>query len=230
MKNTKVIPPLIIIIIFLIIITGLFYIGKLWFVYPNRATYPIRGIDVSRHQGNIEWNRVAKDDVSFAYIKATEADNFKDKQFSINWMKAQKANINVGAYHFYSLAYPGEIQAINFISTVPTTTKQLPPVVDLEYVGNSKKRPSKIELQSELNKYLEIISNTYNQKPILYTTYEFYEDYLYPEFKDQRIWIRDVISKPNKDINWVIWQYSPRGSVDGINGYVDLNVLKNKSL
>ncbi|EKR19417.1 glycosyl hydrolase family 25 domain protein [Leptospira interrogans serovar Pyrogenes str. 2006006960] len=65
--------------------------GKIWFVYPSTSQYPIRGIDVSNHQGKIDWTLVPKSEISFVYIKATEGRDFKDKSFHLNWKKA-KAN------------------------------------------------------------------------------------------------------------------------------------------
>jgi lysozyme len=138
----------------------------------------------------------------------------------------------VGAYHFYSLAYSGEIQAKNFVETVPVNDTQLQPAIDLEYTSNSKKRPSKNEFQAELKRFIDITTEKFGQKPILYTTYNFYEDYLYPEFSDYPIWIRDIFSKPNTKVisNWHIWQFNPYGKVEGIDGSVDLNVLKQTKL
>ncbi|MES2623235.1 MAG: GH25 family lysozyme [Patescibacteria group bacterium] len=215
----------------LILIIGIFgilvYTRIIWFVYPNRNTYPIRGIDVSRYQGNIDWNKVKNDDVGFVYVKATEADDLVDAQFKTNTENAKQVGIKVGAYHFYSLRYGGEIQAKNFIATVSTFSIDLAPVIDLEYVGNSKLRPGKEDFQKELHVYIDMIKNQYGVEPVLYTTYEFYDDYLYPEFQMQPIWIRDVFSKPNANIkNWVMWQYNPYGKVEGIEGPVDLNVMR----
>jgi lysozyme len=216
-------------IIFVVIATvlSLFYTGRIWFVYPDTATYPVKGIDVSHHQGDIDWNKVAGEGIQFVYIKATEADDFIDKKFKSNWGGAKNEGIKTGSYHFYSLAYPGAVQAKNFISVVPTTTDQLPPAIDLEYVGNSKQRPAKEEFQVELNEFIFQIEKHYGQQPILYTTYDFYDDYLGPEFGQYRIWIRSVYLKPKND-NWYIWQYHPRGRLLGISGPVDLNVLHEK--
>jgi lysozyme len=228
MKKALVISlvSFVIIVLFLLLLNE-----EIWIVNPDRDQYPIRGIDVSHHQGDIDWSLVSKDDVKFAYIKATEADDLTDEKFNINWENAQRNNIRVGAYHFYSLAYPGKVQAENFIRSVPTSTDQLPPAVDLEYIGNSKKRPSKEEFRQDLETYLKTISNYYNKKPILYTTYKFYNDYLSQDFTDYSIWIRDIYSEPkNKIKTWEIWQYNPRGKVKGIDGNVDLDVLNQKSL
>lgn len=215
-----------------IVILCLFVSGKLWLTSPDRNIYLVRGIDVSHHQGDIDWQKVANDDIGFAYIKATEADDWVDSKFLENWNQAKVSGLRVGAYHYYSLAYPGDIQANNFVQTVPLDTTMLAPTVDLEYVGNSKKRSSKEEFQRELNIFINQISKHYNQRPILYTTNEFYYDYLYPEFQNYDIWIRSIYRKPNltKYPNWKIWQYSPYGRVDGIEGNVDLNVLNATNL
>jgi lysozyme len=214
-------------ILFILVIATLFYFRLVWFVYPDRNMYPVRGIDISHHQSTIDWDSVAHDDVSFAFIKASEADDIQDALFNENITKAKQAGIKVGAYHFYSLGVDGEIQAQNYINAVATNSVQLPPVIDLEYGGNSKLRPTKDEFQKELKIYSGLVSNHFGSKPILYTTNEFYNEYLYPEYKDSNIWIRSVFSKPGKDMsNWIFWQYNPRGRIKGIKGAVDLNVFK----
>lgn len=224
-KPLKIISCLLILL--LLIGCVLFYLRLVWFVSPDRTLYPMRGIDVSHHQGSIDWNKVAQDDVAFAFIKATEADDVKDRLFTENTTRAQHAGIKTGAYHFYSLRYGGEIQANNFTGMIGSSSLQLPPVIDLEYVGNTKIRPSKVDFQKELQIFIDTVSEHTGSTPVLYTTYEFYDDYLYPEYKDSPIWIRDVLSKPNSDIkNWIFWQYNPRGRVDGIEGPVDLNVYR----
>lgn len=201
------------------------------FVAPYTKDYPIHGIDVSHHQGTIDWSLVSKDNIQFVYIKATEADDLKDSEFKFNWEESRQNGLQVGAYHFYSLAYDGKAQAENFIGTVPNVSDQLQPVIDLEYVGNSVQRPSPGEFNKNLKEYIEIVSNYYGQQPILYTTYKFYRDYLDTEFADYDIWIRDIYSYPNTDKigAWKIWQYSSLGKIDGIKGFVDLNVFSQKS-
>ncbi len=186
-----------------------------------------RGIDVSAHQGKIDWSLVAKDKIAFAYVKATEADDFKDQKFIENWNNAKKAGIAVGAYHYFSLAYGGEVQANNFIASVPVEAASLPPVVDLEYVGNSNKRPDKAEFQKELKVFLEMIERQYGKRPIIYTTREFSRDYLYPEMTNQPLWIRSLFIPPQKD--WQFWQFSQWGKVDGIDVNVDLDYFNGNS-
>ncbi|TGU69877.1 lysozyme, partial [Mesorhizobium sp. M1C.F.Ca.ET.144.01.1.1] len=117
---------------------------------PDRAEFPIRGIDVSHHQGQIDWQRVAADDVAFAIIKATEGGTHVDTEFATNLREARAAGLAVGAYHFFTFCRPGADQAKNFIAAVPRGEALLPPVVDIEFGGNCPQRPSPQQLNAEL--------------------------------------------------------------------------------
>src|SRR5262245_17581145 len=77
------------------------------------------GIDVSAHQGDIEWTRVAADDIEFVYVKATEGRDFVDARFAANWWDAGAAGLDRGAYHFFTLCTPGTAQAEHFLSIAP---------------------------------------------------------------------------------------------------------------
>ena len=68
--------------------------------YPNAQDYPIHGIDVSKFQGDIDWNAVANSGVKFAWIKATEGGDRLDQHFQANWTGAKAAGVPHGAYHF----------------------------------------------------------------------------------------------------------------------------------
>ena len=132
--------------------------GSAYFYYvnfsPDHARYPIRGIDVSQHQGTIDWQLVAADDVEFAVIKATEGGDHVDKNFAANFAAARKARLAVGAYHFFTFCRPGAEQAANFLATVPRDQPVLPPVVDIEYGGNCATRPTVDELNRQLEAFL----------------------------------------------------------------------------
>lgn len=216
----------------LLIVAGVIYAlldhGIIWFVYPDRAQFPVHGIDVSYHKGEIDWEKVSHDDVSFVFLKATEGDDFKDPLFEQNWDHARAQGLAVGAYHFYSLRFDGAVQAQNFIDTVPIASRSLAPVIDLEYGGNSSQRPTRADFQRELTTYISRVRNHYGKEPILYVTSEFYHDYLAGDFADSPLWVRSLFREPSTDTfpGWQYWQYKNRGHVDGIEGYVDLNVYK----
>ncbi|TGN01824.1 glycoside hydrolase family 25 protein [Leptospira yasudae] len=202
--------------------------GWIWFVSPSPEIYPIRGIDVSNHQGKIDWGAVPKSEISFVFIKATEGGDFVDRSFAFNWKEAKRNGFPVGAYHFFTLCKSGKEQAENFIRTVPKEVDSLPPVVDLEFVGNCKERPPVENVSSEIADFLKVVDSHYGKKTILYLTYEFIDLYIGSNFQDRPVWIRDIFKHPNtfSDIRWILWQYHSRGRVRGIDGPVDLNVLQ----
>jgi len=210
----------------------LLYGGYICLNNPKTEQFPISGIDVSGYQGNIDWDKVKDDGFKFAYIKATEGKDFTDSEFAVNWGNAKKAGIKRGAYHFFTFGSRGIEQAAHFISVVPNEENCLPPVIDVEFGGNSSKISSKEILQKELRDFIYQIEKNYNRKPILYVTHEAYEAYIMGDFEDYSIWIRDVIKFPRiKDNrNWSIWQYNNRGRVNGISEFVDLNVFNGDGL
>lgn len=220
-----------IVITFIAILSGALYIGfsngYIRMNYPSLKKYPVQGIDVSHHQQKIDWAILDKESVQFAFIKATEGGNHKDSMFQENWREAIRHNIPVAAYHFFTFCKEGEEQARNYIHYVPKDSIDLPPVIDLEYGGNCAIENRKEDLISEITKYLEIIEDHYQRKAIIYTTNEFYKNYLTHQFPDNPIWIRDILSEPNlpDGRDWLFWQFTNKGNLKGIDTPVDLNTF-----
>ncbi len=202
-------------------------LGFLQFNHPKTERYPVWGIDVSHHQGVIEWGKIDREKIKFVFIKATEGGDFKDSKFSENWNKARANNFVTGAYHFFTLCRDGETQAKNFIESVPAEESLVPPVIDLEFVGNCSARPSPDKFEAELDRFIQLVETHYKKIPIFYTTYEFIEDYLpHEKFKRYPIWIRDVFGSPNlKSGEWLLWQFADNKRLEGIMGPVDVNVF-----
>ena len=193
---------------------------------PSRAAYPIRGLDVSHHQGRIDWPTVVATGVDFVYMKATEGGDWVDRQFVRNWAETNRLGLRRGAYHFFTLRTPGAKQAAHFVATVPHEVVALPPAVDLEFSGNSKARPTPAQFQRELEVFLDRLEQAYQTQPVVYTTYDFYDAYL-QGLPLERLWVREVLMAPRGVFRnrWTFWQYSARGRVAGISGRVDLNVF-----
>ena len=191
---------------------------------PDRDKYPVRGIDVSHHQGQIDWRRVAADDVAFAVIKATEGGDHVDDAFARNLEEARAAGLAVGAYHFFTFCRPGADQAKNFISVVPQDQPLLPPVVDIEFGGNCPRRPTPERLSAELAAFIVPVEAAFDKPAIVYLTDEAAEAYA-GRIAARPLWLRSLLLEPDRD-DWVYWQYHNRGRIDGINGDVDLNVLQ----
>lgn len=198
---------------------------------PSEKAYPVRGVDVSHYQGEIDWRMLAGQNVDFAFIKATEGSSFTDGRFSYNYAEAQAAGIAAGAYHFFSFDSSGAAQAAHFIETVRPCAGMLPPVIDLEFYGAYADAPiEKSAVAAELDAMLSALTEHYGLRPILYATEEAYGTYLADGYAEYDIWIRDVIAKPRLADGraWTFWQYTNRGRLDGYAGeeeFIDLNVF-----
>lgn len=212
-----------IILCVLLIIGVLEYKGIIWHNDLFSMHYEVKGLDVSHHQGRIDWETVQKEnEFQFVFMKATEGHDFIDHQFQTNWKEARKNGMLTGAYHFFSMRSSGKKQAENFIQTVPKEPDSLPPVIDLEIHLNHDKE----DVRRQLKEMATEMEKHYGKKPILYVTYDTYHTYVEGFFKDYDLWIRDVVKFPTLgDRPWIFWQYSNRGRVDGIDTYVDINVF-----
>lgn len=195
---------------------------------PDPAEFPLRGIDVSHHQGSIDWEEVAAAGIRFAYVKATEGRDFRDPRFETNWRAAAAAGIPRGAYHFFTFCSPGREQAEHFLRSVPPTPGALTPVADVEFVGNCKSYGSLERVRSELRVFLDAVAQRWGTPPILYVTPDSHERVAAGRFGDHPVWIRSVLDTPAADAygGWLIWQFSETGRVPGIRSNVDLNVLR----
>lgn len=202
--------------------------GYLGILKPDKTKYPLTGIDVSHHQNKIEWYKV-KDEISFVFVKATEGSDFIDNKFKSNVDSIKKYKIIYSAYHFFTFCSSGKNQAINFIHNFSVDSNSLSPVIDLEFLGkcNTTKSDS-FDVKKEIKDFLDTIQKHYNKTPIIYTTYEFYNQYLINDFREYHYWIRDLFKEPSLPDNkeFILWQYSNCGKINGIDGNVDMNVFK----
>lgn len=194
--------------------------------------YTIHGIDVSNYQNVVYWPLVKamhEDTVAlgFAFIKATEGLNDIDRSFSKNWIATKQEGITHGAYHFFLATKSGSKQANNFIKQVKLSAGDLPPVVDVEHLyGVSAKN-----MRARLKECLATLEIHYRVKPIIYTYVSFYNSYLGNEFNNYPLWVAHYLEpdKPKIARDWIFWQHSERGSVNGITRFVDFNVFNGDS-
>ncbi len=195
------------------------------------AHHPVHGIDVSRYQGDINWRKVRQSGVAFAFIKATEGGDHSDPMFRANWRDAARAGVPRGAYHFYYLCRPAAEQAQWFIANVPRSRGALPPVLDIEWNHQSRTcrtRPDPAHLRAEIRTFQRIVGAHYGQRPVIYTTVDFWRDNGLSNLSGEEFWLRSVAGHP-RDIysgqRWSFWQYTGTGIVPGIKGKADLNAF-----
>jgi lysozyme len=201
-----------------------------WESRPPRA-YTVHGIDVSRWQGNIDWPAARAHGVSFAWLKATEGGDVLDPAFHSNWAGAARAAIPRGAYHFYYFCRPAAEQARWFIRHVPRSAGALPPVLDMEWNHKSRTcphRPDAAHIRREAALFLAALQQHYGQRPLLYTTVDFYHDNQLWRLPGTEFWLRSTAAHPSDSFpgrHWTFWQYSGTGLVPGISGKTDLNAF-----
>jgi len=202
--------------------------GEIRFCTPLEKKYPVRGIDISHHQEAINWQALKEEEISYVFCKATEGLTFRDKMFQENRLKATGIGIDVGAYHFFLNTVPGVDQAMNFISVVPKTVP-LPPVLDIEHgYFNRRKGKSKAQIQAEILDFLQTVTDHYGKKPIIYADPFIYYyllrdiEFEYSFWLDGKFW-RPILAP---GIKWTFWQFTNKGKLKGVNGFVDLNVFR----
>lgn len=180
------------------------------------------GIDLSHHNGSIDWPRLSTSGKSFVYLKATEGRGHVDRNFQENWREALRHGWQTGAYHFYLLCQDGPAQAANFIRQVEVRAGSLPPAVDLEHAHNCAPRGSRAETLEELRAFLAELEAEYGAAVVIYTTPAFHAEWLEGEgFERHPLWVRSLAGPP--DLPYAIWQYSMQGRLPGVSGPVDLN-------
>jgi lysozyme len=193
--------------------------------------YPVHGIDLSRFQTRIDWTQARAAGVNFAFIKATEGGDQVDPMFDSHWAGAAQAGVVRGAYHFFYHCRPAIEQARWFMRHVPRTAGALPPVLDMEWTPTSptcRTRRDGATIRAEAEVFLEAAARHYGQRPILYTTVDFFEDNELWRLDGVEFWLRSTAAHPRDSYEgqrWTFWQYTGTGLVPGIAGKVDINVF-----
>jgi lysozyme len=201
-----------------------------WFVWmpgyrPGLEKGEHVGVDVSAHQGAIDWRRVATDGIEFAYVKATEGADHADARFVRNWTRARRAGLRLGAYHFFTLCRSGVDQAENFLGRVPDDPDALAPALDLELAGNCSQRPSRTTLRRDLDAFVARVESATGRRVVLYVGDDFEHRYHLTATFDRPVWTRNLLRRPG-DERWQVWQANDRGQVEGINADVDIDVMR----
>lgn len=196
---------------------------------------PLTGIDVSHYQSNINWPEVATNPVGFAMMKATQGTGFVDPMFQANWKEANAAGIRTGAYHYFmpekSFLDQAQLLLDQLAAVRYDPAKDLPPAIDCEVTDGVSNAALTFALASLVN----ILQRQLGVKPMIYTSPGFWNGIGNPDFSECPLWIAEYTnaSEPAVPSTWsgyAIWQYSQSGSVNGIEGPVDLNRLGNAML
>ena len=194
----------------------------------DRSKYPIVGIDVSSHNGDIDFDKVKADGYSFVFIKASEGEDHHDSKFAVNYDKARASGLKVGAYHFFRKKTDGLNQAKNFLEMVGWRKLDLPLVVDVEDWSNDEQIKDD-RTQKHLDAMLDNLRSR-GHKVMIYTNGDGYKKYIKNGQININLWLC-TFKQPDKlrHIPHQMQQYSHWGRVKGIWGDVDLNVFNGSA-
>ncbi len=192
-------------------------------IYNNTAG---EGIDISKYQGEINWQKaVLNNKFGFMYVRATYGNKIKDRYYSQNIDSARSHYIPVGSYHYYLNTISPEEQFESFMSMVDVDKQDLIPMVDVE---DDSFGPSILWSPKKLQTFLNLVEKEFGVKPIIYTSRIFYNSYLYKNFSEYPVWIASYTPKIGKlrgGKQYLLWQYSDKGRINGVYEHIDKNRL-----
>lgn len=178
-----------------------------------------RGIDVSHHQGRIDWRAVEGDGVGFVFVKATEGATFVDPAFRRNWAALGQTRMLRGAYHRFRPGRDALAQAGHFLAVAPVGEGALPPVLDVEATDGV----SDARLVRGVRAWLAEVERRTGVRPVVYTKPGFRRAHLGSALDDYPLWIAEYGVESPSHPRWTFWQHSERGRVAGIARAVDLD-------
>ena len=195
-------------------------------VNVDRYRYPIAGIDVSKHNGNIDFDQVRDDDYQFVFIKASEGMTYRNEAFDRNYKGARAAGLKLGAYHFFRKNRSGREQADNLLGVIKGKPLDLPLVIDLEDDwGNG----AAVSRQTAVERVMEMINilTSKGYQVMIYTNFDGYNKYYKDMLADHDLWLCSFTSPDLlSHVSHRIQQFSHEGEVQGVKGDVDLNVFR----
>lgn len=189
-----------------------------------------KGIDVSRHNGNIDWAKVKAAGINFAMIRAGYGVSTIDDKFVTNIKECNRLGIPCGVYWF-SYAYTPEMarkEAQAVLKAVKPYKLEYPIAFDFEDDSVSYASKNGVKMTKKLATSLveafcgEIEKNKYYA--VNYANPNFLSNYFDSSLlKKYALWLAHWVSGDSPSQNCVIWQYSSKGKVNGISGEVDMN-------
>ena len=187
----------------------------------DASTVQFDGIDISKHQGNINWTELKNNyNIKFIYIKATEGSSHNDPRYKEYITAARKHGFKVGSYHFFRTTSSAQDQFLNFVRTVKREEQDLLPMIDIE----EKKNWSEQQLRDSVKVFADLVESYYGCKPLIYTGEKFFNDFLGLAFKHYPLFIAKYSTiAPKVNSKWTLWQFSESGVFKGVGPVVDMS-------
>lgn len=174
---------------------------------PTREDYPLQGVEIGAMDGKIDWGTIKGIGANFAYIDASASASARDPRFTENLRGARQAGLQAGALHRYDPCQPADVQAANFVTTVPRDPDLLPPAVELDTTGDSCLIPvSDAKVESELMTFLNQLETHTGRPTILKLTEKFEDEYGIAARIDRNLWlVSDRFQPDYAGRPWTMW-------------------------
>lgn len=174
---------------------------------PERAAYPVQGVEVGAEDGEVDWRAIKAIGADFAYIDASASAFARDSAFVANLEAARAVKLQVGAVHRYDPCQPADRQAANFVTVVPRDAALLPPAVELDRLGDDcPVKVSDAAIESELTTFLNQVETHTGKPAILKVTDRFEARYHVATRIDRNLWlVRDRFQPDYAGRPWTMW-------------------------
>lgn len=200
---------------------------------PVSAKPTLKGIDVSSNQGVIDFHKVKQSGIDFVILRSTLKNGNADPRFEEYYAQAHEVGIPVSVYKYSYATTPAQsfqeaMGVIKFLNGRLCTVW-----LDMEDAEQLKAVGGKAGITNIINAFMDYcIASGYDVG--IYCNLNWYKNYISADFKKKyKFWIArygknngTLDEKYRPDMDWAIWQYTSKGKVNGINGYVDLNIRK----
>jgi lysozyme len=181
----------------------------------------VKGIDVSKYEGTIDWPAVAAGGVAYAFVRVSDGLNSPDATFATNWAGSRAAGVIHGAYQYFEPAQDPIQQADMVLSKMGTfEADDLPPVIDVETTGGL----AASGVAAAVQKWIDHVTAAIGRPPIIYTGGPFWDDSVGgANDTTSPLWHAQYTSAACPSIadpwkTWAFWQYTETGTIAGIPG------------
>lgn len=182
-----------------------------------------KGIDVSKWQESIDWQKVKNDGIQFAMLRCSFGWGKRDKYFEENYKGAKRVKLPIGVYHYsYAKSVEEAIKEADYCySVIKGKQFEYPIAYDMEETATSSLGKEKV---SAIAKAFCERMESYGYYVCIYSNKYWFNNYFTDEiFTKYDLWLAEWNEKPSFNGSFGIWQYTSKGKVDGISGYVDMN-------
>jgi lysozyme len=186
----------------------------------------LRGIDVSKWQGEIDWDAVKRDGIEFAFMRVSDGSDRPDPTFERNWAEAGRVGLARGAYQYFRPLQDPEEQADLLLAAIgPPGARDLAPVIDIEVSDGVAPR----ELARRIDRWAARVRKATGMRPLVYTSAKTWVELVAGsgKFRRHALWIAhydvDCPNTPTAWRRWTIHQVSQQAQVAGIATPVDEN-------